>query len=81
MARHRRPVDEWKAIGTGLKELHEGLVKMSAMVGKHGYLKYGDNIGKLSDRLTKIRSDLESEMFREYRSADPSIFFDGEKNI
>jgi len=76
MARSRRPMDEWRAIGTGLKELHEATVKMSVMVGKHGYLKYGDRIGKLSERLVQIRSDLENEMFREYRSADVSIFFE-----
>jgi hypothetical protein len=69
-------MNEWRAIGSGLKELHEGLVKMSVLVGKHGYLKYGDRIGKLSERLVQIRSDLENEMFREYRSADVSIFFE-----
>jgi len=75
MARHRRPMDEWSAIGSGLKELHEAIVKMSVIVGKYGYLKYGDRIAGLSNRLSKIRSDLENEMFREYRSADVSIFF------
>ena len=80
MARLRRPMDEWRAIGSSLKELHEGIVKISVMVGKHGYLKYGDRIAGLSSRLTKIRSDLENEMFREYHSADLSIFF-GKKEV
>jgi len=69
-----------KAIGTGLKELHEAIIKVSVMVGKHGYLKYGDRISKLSERLVQVRSDLQNEMVKEYRIADVSIFF-GRKEV
>jgi hypothetical protein len=80
MAKHRRSMDEWRAIGEGLKKLHEDIGKMTVLVGKYGYLKYGDRLSGLSNRLVKIRSDLENQMFREYRSADTSIFF-GRKTI
>lgn len=75
MAMHRRPIDEWVEIGSGLKKLNDEVAEMSVTVGKRGYLKHGDRLARLREQLGKIRSDLENQMLKEYRSAGKDIFF------
>ena len=69
-------MDEYKEIGMDFKIFNDFMTHLIVRVGKYGKLKYGDKLSKELDKINKIRSDLEEEMFKEYpKDANTEVFY------
>lgn len=53
-----------KKIGDTLKNIKKELLEVCLMVSKHNSLKRGDQVSRILDYISKLRSDLEEDMLQ-----------------
>lgn len=68
--------DEWREIGRRVKRARAALTGIVAkLFGEIVAVSYADRVLRLIERLTKLASDLEEEMFRRGGPEDTHVFF------